>query len=39
MKLCFSKKLWSWMPQSTLRKLMIEQPAQIAGMVHVKEYD
>jgi 2-polyprenyl-6-methoxyphenol hydroxylase-like FAD-dependent oxidoreductase len=39
LKLWFSKKLWSWMPQSTLRKLMIEQPAKIASMVQIKEYD
>jgi 2-polyprenyl-6-methoxyphenol hydroxylase-like FAD-dependent oxidoreductase len=38
-KLWFSKKLWSWMPESTMRKLMIEQPAQIANMVTVKDYD
>jgi 2-polyprenyl-6-methoxyphenol hydroxylase-like FAD-dependent oxidoreductase len=39
LKLWFSKKLWSWMPQSTLRKLMIEQPARIASMVELKEYE
>jgi 2-polyprenyl-6-methoxyphenol hydroxylase-like FAD-dependent oxidoreductase len=39
LKLWFSKKLWSWMPQSTLRKLMIEQPARIAGMVELKGYE
>jgi 2-polyprenyl-6-methoxyphenol hydroxylase-like FAD-dependent oxidoreductase len=38
MKLWFSKKMWSSMPQSTMRKLMIEQPAQIASMVQIKEY-
>jgi 2-polyprenyl-6-methoxyphenol hydroxylase-like FAD-dependent oxidoreductase len=38
MKLWFSKKFWSWMPQSTLRKLMIEQPAQVASMVQIKNY-
>ncbi len=37
-KLWFSKKLWSWMPKSTLRKLMIEQPAQIASLVALREY-
>lgn len=38
LKLWFSKKFWSWMPRSTLRKLMIEQPTQIANMVQLKEY-
>jgi 2-polyprenyl-6-methoxyphenol hydroxylase-like FAD-dependent oxidoreductase len=38
MKLWLSKKLWSWMPQSTLRKLMVEQPSQIASIVQIKEY-
>lgn len=38
MKLWFSKKMWSLMPQSTMRKLMVEQPNQIAGMVQLKEY-
>jgi 2-polyprenyl-6-methoxyphenol hydroxylase-like FAD-dependent oxidoreductase len=37
-KLWFSKKLWSWMPQSTLRKLMIEQPAKVASIVQIKTY-
>jgi 2-polyprenyl-6-methoxyphenol hydroxylase-like FAD-dependent oxidoreductase len=37
-KLWYSAKLWSWMPQSTLRKLMIDQPAQIANMVTLKDY-
>jgi 2-polyprenyl-6-methoxyphenol hydroxylase-like FAD-dependent oxidoreductase len=39
LKLWFSKKLWSWMPKSTMRKLMIEQPAKIAGMVQIKDYN
>jgi 2-polyprenyl-6-methoxyphenol hydroxylase-like FAD-dependent oxidoreductase len=38
MKLWFSKKMWSLMPQSTMRKLMVEQPNQIAGMVQLKDY-
>lgn len=38
MKLWLSKKMWSLMPQSTMRKLMIEQPNQIASMVQMKEY-
>ncbi len=38
MKLWFSKKMWSLMPQSTMRKLMIEQPAKIANMVEIKDY-
>jgi 2-polyprenyl-6-methoxyphenol hydroxylase-like FAD-dependent oxidoreductase len=35
MKLWLSRKLWSWMPQSTLRQLMIEQPNQVASMVQI----
>jgi hypothetical protein len=38
MKLWFSKKMWSLMPQSTMRKLMVEQPNQIASMVQLKDY-
>ncbi len=38
MKLWFSKKMWSLMPQSTMRKLMIDQPAKIANMVEIKDY-
>jgi 2-polyprenyl-6-methoxyphenol hydroxylase-like FAD-dependent oxidoreductase len=38
LKLWFSKKLWSWMPQSTMRRLMVEQPAKIGRMVEIKEY-
>jgi 2-polyprenyl-6-methoxyphenol hydroxylase-like FAD-dependent oxidoreductase len=38
MKLWFSKKMWSLMPQSTMRKLMVEQPSQIASMVQLKNY-
>lgn len=38
MKLWLSNRLWSWMPQSTLRKLMIQQPTQIESMVQMKEY-
>jgi 2-polyprenyl-6-methoxyphenol hydroxylase-like FAD-dependent oxidoreductase len=37
-KLWLSKKMWSLMPQSTMRKLMIEQPNQIASMVQLKDY-
>jgi 2-polyprenyl-6-methoxyphenol hydroxylase-like FAD-dependent oxidoreductase len=39
MKLWLSKKMWSLMPQSTMRKLMIEQPAKIANMVEIKDYN
>jgi 2-polyprenyl-6-methoxyphenol hydroxylase-like FAD-dependent oxidoreductase len=39
LKMWFSNKLWSWMPQSTMRKLMIEQPAKIANMVDLKSYN
>jgi 2-polyprenyl-6-methoxyphenol hydroxylase-like FAD-dependent oxidoreductase len=38
-KLWFSTKMWSWMPQSTLRKLMIEQPAKIANLVDLTKYE
>jgi 2-polyprenyl-6-methoxyphenol hydroxylase-like FAD-dependent oxidoreductase len=38
LKMWFSNKLWSWMPQSTLRKLMIEQPARIANLVDLQAY-
>ena len=38
MKLWFSKKMWSLMPQSTMQKLMIEQPAKIANIVEIKDY-
>jgi hypothetical protein len=38
LKLWFSIKFWSWMPQSTLRKLMIEQPAKIANLVDLTKY-
>jgi 2-polyprenyl-6-methoxyphenol hydroxylase-like FAD-dependent oxidoreductase len=37
-KLWFSKKMWSWMPQSTMRKLMVEQPSKIASMVKLDSY-
>jgi 2-polyprenyl-6-methoxyphenol hydroxylase-like FAD-dependent oxidoreductase len=33
LKLWLSNTMWSWMPKSTLRKLMVGQPAQIATMV------
>jgi 2-polyprenyl-6-methoxyphenol hydroxylase-like FAD-dependent oxidoreductase len=39
LKLWFSIKFWSWMPQSTLRKLMIEQPARIANLVDLTKYE
>ena len=38
-KLWFSGKLWSWLPQSTLKKMMIEEPARIASLVALKDYD
>lgn len=38
LKLWFSSKMWSLMPQSTMRKLMVEQPAKIANMVELKDY-
>jgi len=39
LKLWFSNKLWSWLPQSTLHKLMIEQPAKVANLVDLKNYN
>ncbi len=39
LKLWLSTKLWSWMPQSTMRKLMIEKPAQVASLVKLKDYE
>ncbi len=38
MKLWLSKKMWSLMPRSTMRKLMVEQPNKIASMVQLKDY-
>ncbi|MBS1813623.1 MAG: FAD-dependent monooxygenase [Acidobacteria bacterium] len=38
LKLWFSKKMWSLMPQSTMRKLMIDQPNQVASTVKLKDY-
>jgi 2-polyprenyl-6-methoxyphenol hydroxylase-like FAD-dependent oxidoreductase len=37
LRLWLSGKLWSWMPQATLRELMIEQPATVASMVALKD--
>ncbi|SDG36363.1 hypothetical protein [Paraburkholderia phenazinium] len=37
-KLWLSKRLWSWLPQLTLKELMIEHPARIASMVELKQY-
>jgi 2-polyprenyl-6-methoxyphenol hydroxylase-like FAD-dependent oxidoreductase len=39
MKLWLSKKMWSWMPKSTMHKLMVEQPARIGSIVQLKEYE
>jgi 2-polyprenyl-6-methoxyphenol hydroxylase-like FAD-dependent oxidoreductase len=38
LKLWFSKKLWSWMPKSTMQKLMVEQPTRIANTVPITDY-
>lgn len=38
LKLWLSSKMWSMMPQSTMRKLMVEQPTKIANMVTLKDY-
>jgi 2-polyprenyl-6-methoxyphenol hydroxylase-like FAD-dependent oxidoreductase len=37
LRLWLSGKLWSWMPQATLRELMIEQPPRVASMVALKD--
>jgi 2-polyprenyl-6-methoxyphenol hydroxylase-like FAD-dependent oxidoreductase len=39
LKLWLSKRLWAWMPQATLRELMIEQPAKVASMVALKDHE
>jgi 2-polyprenyl-6-methoxyphenol hydroxylase-like FAD-dependent oxidoreductase len=39
LKLWLSSRMWSLMPQSTMRKLMIEQPAKIANLVEIKDYN
>jgi 2-polyprenyl-6-methoxyphenol hydroxylase-like FAD-dependent oxidoreductase len=38
-KLWLSQRMFSWMPQSTMRKLMVEQPARIGSMVDIGSYD
>ena len=38
LKLWFSKKMWSWMPASTMKKLMVDQPLKIGSLVELKEY-
>jgi 2-polyprenyl-6-methoxyphenol hydroxylase-like FAD-dependent oxidoreductase len=38
MKLWFSEHMWSLMPKPIMRKLMVDQPNQIASMVQLKEY-
>jgi 2-polyprenyl-6-methoxyphenol hydroxylase-like FAD-dependent oxidoreductase len=38
LKLWFSSRMWSMMPESTMRKLMVEQPTRIANMVALKDY-
>lgn len=38
LKLWMSKRMWSWMPQPVMRKLMIEQPSRIASIVQPKDY-
>lgn len=35
----FSGKMWSLLPQSTLKKMMIDEPARIANLVTLKNYD
>jgi hypothetical protein len=38
LKLWLSSRMWSMMPEKTMRKLMIEQPAKVANMVALKDY-
>jgi hypothetical protein len=38
LRLWFSRKLWSWMPKSALKELMIDQPAKVASMVPLNDY-
>ena len=38
LKLWFSRKLWSWMPKSTLKELMIDQPDKVASIVPLRDY-
>lgn len=38
LKLWMSSRMWSMMPRSTMRKLMVDQPARIANMVEIKDY-
>jgi hypothetical protein len=37
-KLWLSSRMWSMMLESTMRKLMVEQPTKIANMVALKDY-
>ncbi|HUA25234.1 MAG TPA: FAD-dependent monooxygenase [Steroidobacteraceae bacterium] len=36
-KLWLSKRLWSWMPQGMLKRLMIEEPSRIASLVRLED--
>lgn len=38
LRLWFSRKLWSWMPASTLKELMVDQPDKVARLVHLGQY-
>ncbi len=33
LKLGFSRRMWSWIPESTLNRLIIEQPNKVASLV------
>jgi 2-polyprenyl-6-methoxyphenol hydroxylase-like FAD-dependent oxidoreductase len=33
LRMWFSQRLWSWLPQSTLREIMIDAPARVASLV------
>jgi 2-polyprenyl-6-methoxyphenol hydroxylase-like FAD-dependent oxidoreductase len=36
-KLWLSKRLWSWIPQGMLKRLMIEEPSRIASLVRLED--
>ena len=39
LKLWLSSRMWSMMSEKTMRKLMVEQPARIANLVQIKDYN
>lgn len=38
LRLFLSRRLWSWLPQSTLRQLMIDEPNRIADLAPLQLY-